>query len=97
MTPRMLLRGLLKFVAVVVAAGVVGAGLGIALAELSGNDDAGTAIAPPATSTAGRDTTTAVGTTTTSARTPTSRTTGTTRTTGTPTAARNRTTRVQIQ
>jgi len=41
----MLLRGLLKFIAVVVAAGVVGAGLGIGLAELSGGGDT-TAVAP---------------------------------------------------
>jgi hypothetical protein len=47
--PRVVLRGLLKFIAVVVAAGVVGAGLGIGLAELSGDDDPGTSIAPQAT------------------------------------------------
>ena len=47
-----LLRGLAKFVAVVVAAGLVGAGLGIALAKLSGNEGGETAQSAPATSTA---------------------------------------------
>jgi len=41
----MILRGLLKLIAVVVAAGVVGAGLGIGLSKLSG-DDGSPALAP---------------------------------------------------
>ena len=52
----MLLRGLAKFAAVVVVAGLVGAGLGLVLAELSGNDGGETAgqaarvlTPPPAT------------------------------------------------
>ena len=46
--PRLLLRGFAKFVAVVVAAGLAGAGIGIALAELSG-DDGSDELAVPAT------------------------------------------------
>lgn len=45
----MLLRGLAKFVAVVVVAGLAGAGIGIALAELSGNDAADTPVLPATT------------------------------------------------
>ncbi len=65
MTPRMVLRGLLKFLAVVLAAGAVGAGLGVALAELTGNDDSTppaaqiTSAAPTATATTPARTTTA--------------------------------------
>jgi hypothetical protein len=46
--PRSLLRGLLKLVAVVAVAGVVGAGVGVGLAELSGDDaeTASVAVAP---------------------------------------------------
>lgn len=55
-----LLRGLAKFIAVVVVAGLVGAGLGIALAELSGSEGEETAAPPaPATSTAALTTTSA--------------------------------------
>ena len=39
MTPDAMIRGLLKFVAVVVAAGVVGAGVGVGLAALTGGED----------------------------------------------------------
>jgi hypothetical protein len=52
MNPRMVLAGLVKFVAVVVAAGIVGAGLGIGLAEVTGSDAPGTAVATPTTATA---------------------------------------------
>ena len=45
----MLLRGFVKFVAVVLAAGLAGAGIGIALAELSGNDEAGMPLLPATT------------------------------------------------
>lgn len=85
--PSVILRGLLKFVAVVLAAGVVGVGLGIALAKLTGNDEAPTPLArqiegSPRIAT---DTATATATTATS-------------TTGSTQPARmSRTTRVQIQ
>jgi hypothetical protein len=56
--PQTLLRGLAKFVAVVVAAGLVGAGVGIALAKLSGNDGSDTPAIPAAASTANPQTST---------------------------------------
>jgi hypothetical protein len=49
MSPHIALRGVLKFLGVVLAAGVVGVGVGVALAELSGGDDDGTSLAPQAT------------------------------------------------
>lgn len=58
----MLLRGVAKFVAVVVLAGAAGIGLGIAIAELTGDDDASPATAP--TSSAPGTTTTAAATST---------------------------------
>lgn len=88
-TPHMLLRGLLKFLAVAVAAGVVGAGLGIGLAELGGGDDDGTPFAPRTTSTASLLTTTPPAQTTTSTTSPptTSPTSPPTTTTPTPTTS----------
>jgi hypothetical protein len=56
--PQTLLRGLAKFVAVVVASGLVGAGVGIALAKLSGNDGSDTPALPAAVSTANPQTST---------------------------------------
>jgi hypothetical protein len=47
---RTLLRGLAKFVAVVLAAGLAGAGIGIVLAKLSGNDGGDTPALPAAAS-----------------------------------------------
>lgn len=61
MDPKLLLRGLGKFVAVVIAAALAGAGIGIGLAELSGNDGAETPLLPVTTaqtSTSGPETTT---------------------------------------
>jgi hypothetical protein len=68
--PRSLLRGLLKLVAVVAVAGAVGAGVGVGLAELSGND-AETASVPgsPATEPASETTATAEPTQTAAAQT----------------------------
>lgn len=71
--PRMLLRGLVKFVAVVVVAGLAGAGIGIALAELSGNDGASEPLLPAtsqraSTSTGRTATTTSTATSTTAAK-----------------------------
>ena len=51
--PKILLRGLAKFVAVVVAAGLAGALLGIGLAKLSGDEDSGAAALAPTTATIG--------------------------------------------
>ena len=51
--PTTLLRGLAKFVAVVVVAGLVGAGVGIGLAKLSGNDGDGAAAATETTPASG--------------------------------------------
>lgn len=83
--PNVVLRGLLKFVAVVLAAGVVGAGLGIALAELTGDDEAPTPLAPQIDGSPGTATDTATATTATS-------------TTGARQPPQvSRTTRVQIQ
>lgn len=92
----MVLRGLLKFLAVALAAGVVGAGLGIGLAELSGDDaDPATPIAPrPATETAPAQTTTAPTATATTVRTTTAPA-ATTPTTTRPVRV-SRTTRVRI-
>ena len=83
--PRVVLRGLLKFVAVALAAGVVGAGLGIALAELTGNDDVPTPLAPQNESSPRTATDMATATTATST------------TASTQPAGGSRTTRVQIQ
>lgn len=58
----MLLRGLAKFVAVVVAAGLAGALIGIGLAKLSGNDSSSDPILPATT--AGEATTTSTPATT---------------------------------
>lgn len=44
--PRMLLRGFAKFVAVVVVSGLAGAGIGIALSKLSGDDATGDPVLP---------------------------------------------------
>jgi hypothetical protein len=60
----MLLRGFAKFVAVVVAAGLAGAGIGIALAKLSGNDGSSDPLLP---ATSERTSTSAGPTATTSA------------------------------
>jgi hypothetical protein len=49
MDPQLLLRGLAKFVAVVLAAGLAGAGIGIGLAELSGNDATTDPVLPATT------------------------------------------------
>ena len=63
--PKTLLRGLAKFAAVVVVAGLVGAGLGIALAKLSGNDGGATQALPaPVTATTAAPATTTAATTT---------------------------------
>ncbi len=62
--PRLLLRGLGKFVAVVLAAGLAGAGIGIGLAKLSGNDASNDAV-PPATSSTTQTTSTPTATTST--------------------------------
>lgn len=51
--PKILLRGLAKFVAVVVAAGLAGALIGIGLAKLSGDEDSGAAALAPTTPTIG--------------------------------------------
>ena len=79
--PTALLRGLAKLVAVVVAAGLAGAGLGIALAKLSGNDGGATAELPVTASattatgsaTPAPETTTIAGTQTTAPQTATYR------------------------
>jgi hypothetical protein len=47
--PRTLLRGLAKFVAVVLASALAGAAIGIALAKLSGNDTSSDPLVPSAT------------------------------------------------
>jgi hypothetical protein len=57
--PRTLLRGVLKLVAVVVAAGLAGAGIGVGLAKLSGNDGDDAAALPAPTSSARTSTSTA--------------------------------------
>jgi hypothetical protein len=57
--PRLLLRGFAKFVAVVVAAGVAGALIGIGLAKLSGDDASNDPVLPataPQSSTSGTQT-----------------------------------------
>jgi len=51
--PKILLRGLAKLVAVVVAAGLAGALIGIGLAKLSGDEDSGAAALAPTTATIG--------------------------------------------
>ena len=56
---RLLLRALAKFVAVVVVAGGVGMALGIAISELTGEDDPRATISPDATTT--RQATTSAG------------------------------------
>jgi len=48
--PKTLLLGFAKLVAVVVAAGLAGAGIGIALSKLSGNDSSGEPLLPATTS-----------------------------------------------
>lgn len=101
--PRLLLRGLAKFVAVVVAAGLAGAGIGIALAKLSGNDGGDvpivpatterTSTSPGATATTNRST---AGTTAAPRRTttgPATTATGRASTTGTQTTSRATTSR----
>jgi hypothetical protein len=60
--PQTLLRSLAKFVAVVVVAGLVGAGVGIALAQLSGDDGSDTPASPAAVSATTAQTTAADGT-----------------------------------
>jgi hypothetical protein len=50
--PRTLLRGVLKLVAVVAAAGLAGASIGVGLAKLSGNDGDDAAALPAPTSSA---------------------------------------------
>jgi hypothetical protein len=66
----LLLRGFAKFVAVVVAAGLAGAGIGVALAELAGDDSSNDASLPATQPTAARtqttDSTTPTGTVATS-------------------------------
>jgi hypothetical protein len=74
MTPQMLLRGVAKFVAVVVASGLAGAGIGIALSELSGNDASNEPLLPARTTSTSPSTTAATRTTTT-ATTPSAATT----------------------
>ncbi len=73
----MLLRGLATFVAVVVAAGLAGAGIGIGLAKLSGNDGGDVPLLPVTTE---QTSTSPVRTTTT--------TRSTARTTATPTSTK---------
>lgn len=50
--PRLLLRGLARFVAVVLVSGLAGAGIGIALAELSANDSTTEPLLPSTSTTA---------------------------------------------
>jgi cytoskeletal protein RodZ len=76
---RLLLRGLAKLLAVIVVAGLIGVGLGIALSKLSGDDDP---VAPATTVPAQSTTTTAAPA---PAPVPAATTTTPTRTTTTPT------------
>ncbi len=87
MDPKLLLRGLGKFLAVVVAAGLAGAGIGIGLAELSGNDSPTDPVLPA---------TTAQPTTAPAAGTRTTGTTGTVATSTSPTKPVYRVPRVQV-
>ena len=87
MDPKLLLRGFGKFLAVVVAAGLAGAGIGIGLAELSGNDGPTDPVLP---------TTTAQPTTAPAAGTQTTATTGTVATSTSPTKPVYRVPRVEV-
>jgi hypothetical protein len=98
MDPQMLLRGLGKFVAVVVAAGLVGTVIGIGLAKLSGDDAASDAVLPvttAATATTPERTRTATSTTPRTTSTPAT-STSTTSTTSTPSDGVYRVPRVQV-
>jgi hypothetical protein len=89
LNPQTLLRGLVKFVAVVLAAGLAGAAIGIGLAKLSGNEATSDPVIPASTAgtatTPERTATTAASTGTTS--TPARKTSTAAATTSTTTAA----------
>ena len=88
MDPQLLLRGLGKFVAVVLAAGLAGAAIGIGLAELSGNGQAADPALPATTAQPTTAPTTATSTT--------GSTTATTVTSTSPTKPVYRVPRVQV-
>gem|GEM_PF-2058687 len=71
--PKRLLRGVGKLIAVVLAAGLAGAGIGIGLAKLTGGDDTSAPVLPATASTAAKTTQTAPRATT--SKTPTGTTT----------------------
>ena len=95
MNPQMLLRGLGKFLAVVLAAGLAGAVIGIGLAKLSGNEPTSDPVLPVATTATATTTTTQTTAPTTSTAT-TSKPTGKTSTTSTTAAPADGVYRVPI-